>query len=154
MSEKRKYLKITRPDKTVHFGEPSTHSKLTFQNTLKKPEEKLKLEIVEMTEKEVATHPGFDDTYTPVAKGSGDAAELAKLKKDLESQNGTNEELKKQIAELEAKAKTPPTVNAQQAIAMINEATTAEEVDEIVGEDTRVAVTKAAIKKKEELAKL
>lgn len=154
MADKKQVLKITKPDKSVHFGEVSTKSKLQFQNTLKKPEERLHLEVVEMTEKEIAAHPGFDSSFVPVGKSGNTSAELAELKKKLASETGEKEDLQKQIADLEAKVLNPPTVSAAQLVVMIDVAMSAQEVDELVGEDTRVSVTKAAVKRKAELEKL
>ncbi len=152
----KQYLKITKHDKTVHFGESSSKRKLEFQNTLRKPEERYKLELVEMTEKEVANHPGYDESYSPV-KTPANNAELTVLKKQLESSSGENTELKKKIEEMEEQLKANGTgsaqVNASNVIAMIQDAETPGEVDEIIGDDTRVSVMKAANKKKEELGK-
>ncbi len=151
MAEKKQYLKITKPDKTVHFCQPSTMKKLQFQNTLKRPEDRYHLEIVEMTKDEITSHSGYDETFAPTGKGDN---ALVVLKKQLESAGGENAELKKQIAELEAKAdKVPPVVSAAQLVVMIDVAGSIEEVDELVGDDTRVSVIKAADKRKAELTK-
>ena len=61
--------------------------------------------------------------------------------------------MKAQIAELESKVKTPPAVTAAELIKMIEGAESVAEVDELIGDDTRVSVTKAAVKKKLELEK-
>lgn len=152
MSDKRQVLKITKPNKSVVFGEVAAKRKLEFQNTLKKVEDRLHLEVVEMTDEEIAKHPGFDENYVPVGKGDS-SNQLALLKKQLETEGDENKELKKQIEELEKKIVVPPTVSAAQLVAMIEGAESAEEIDELVGDDTRVSIAKAADKKKKSFIK-
>ncbi len=148
--EKKQHLKITRSDSSVHFAPVGAKTKLTYLNTLRKPEEKHKLDIVELTDKEKAEYPAYDVNYIPV-KGNN---ELAKLKKLAESETAKNVELEAKIAELEAKGtKTiiPSNLKATEIISLINEAESVQEIEELIADDTRVAIMKAADKRKKEL---
>jgi hypothetical protein len=144
---KQQYVKITRPDKSVHFAPLSAKSKLVFQNTLKKDNEKLRLEEVELTDKELAEHPKFDENFVPAA---GDN-KVASLKKQAESAAARAKELEDENEELKKALGAIPQAKAADVIAMIMKAESIEEVDELVGDDTRVTVTKAANEKKESL---
>lgn len=144
MSQKKSYLKITKADKSVHFAPIGTKAKLTHQNSLRKDSDKYKLEEVELTDEELAKHPKHDNSYVP-ASGNN---ELALLKKVSESKDKEIEELKRQLDE----KSSIPQAKAADVIAMINEAESAEEVDELLGDDTRVTVVKAAEAKKASLA--
>lgn len=153
MSEKKKYTKITRHDKTVHFAPVTAKRKLLEQNNLQKAGRKMKIEDVMLTDEELANHPATDETFVPAAENN----QLAMLKKLAASKDEENQELKNRLEELESKQGkviVPPNLKAAELVTLINNAESAQEVDELVGDDTRVSITSAAAKRKSELSNL
>lgn len=140
-------LKITKYDGSVHFAPVGTERLLNHQNTLNHHDKKSKIERVEMTDQEIEDHPAFDPTHVPV-KGTN---ETAKLKKLADSQEKQIADLQEQLKNAGSKIEVPAGLKAAQVIALIQEATTVEMVDELIEDDTRLTVTSAAEKRKEEL---
>lgn len=146
MANKTKYLKIVKPDNSVHFAPLTAKKKLSKQNEARS--KKYVITEVELTDDELANHPSHEVTernaeYDVTAKAYKKAAETALKEK---------EELEKRIEELEAKNLSIPKAKAADVIAMINAAETIEEVEELIEDDTRNTVLKAAEAKKAELA--
>lgn len=148
MAEKQKLVKITKHDGSVHFAPTTAKRKLDQQNNLYQAGKKMRIEVVEMTDEEVAEHPSHDRTYIP----AGENNKVAMLKKLAASKESENEELKNQIAELlKNQGKSGGPLKAAEMISMIEKADSEIEVTEILGDDTRVSVTNAAAKRIKEL---
>lgn len=158
MSQKNQYVKITRPDRTIHFSPITNLAKLTFQNTLKKPEEKYRLESISLTDEELAEHPTKDNSYSSPKANN----ELALAQKLAVSKDKEIEALKAKLAAFESgsvtkapaaeEAKTPISHKAEEVVKLIEAASTIEEVEALIFDDTRVTVIKAAEKRKSELS--
>lgn len=157
MLEKSQYIKITKPDKSIHFSPVSNLSKLTHQNNLRKQEDRYKLENVSLTENELKAQPVRDASYSSPKANN----ELALAQKLISSKEKEIENLKAQLAAKnnvtapaadvnETKAK--PGNNAADVVAAIEKAETIEDVDALTIDDTRVTVMKAAEKRKTELS--
>lgn len=145
---KKQYLKITKHDKTVHLAPVSTKNKLNAQNRLQPAGKQYKIEEVWLTDEEVEKMPRIDNSYVPSAGNN----ELALLKKINESKDVEIEQLKAQLTESGPKVIIPPNISAAELITLINNATSIEEVNELLGSDTRISVSKAAEAKKATLS--
>lgn len=157
MSETQEYLKIVKHDGRVHLC-PSTQQNiktLNHQNSLKAPEKRSRITQVELTDEEYKTQPPVEHNHSGMPSGSD--AKSALLKKEKESLEKQVARLKAELAEAKGSessnnSSTPKTV--ADIVALIEGATSEEEVNTIVGDDTRTKVTKAADKRKEELTRL
>lgn len=151
---KKRYVKITRHDKSVHFAPVTAKRKLVEQNTLQKAGRKMRIEDIELTDAELKAYPAFDYDYVP----AGENNHVAMLKKLAASKEIENEELRNRIAELEKGQANPVKTNATptptkaaELIALIEIADSEKEIIELIGDDTRVSVTNAATKRVKEL---
>lgn len=152
--EKLKKIKIVKHDGRVHFAPSSAKmlKSLNYQNNLLAPDKRSRITPVELTQEEMDSHPAIEHGHASSASDPN----VALLKKQSESQAKKIAELEKQLAEVrsgaEANAAGSKPSAAKDLIALIEKAETAQEVDSLVGDDTRIAITKAADKRKQDLS--
>ena len=141
-----KLLKVTKPDKTIHTMPLDNKAfYLAYNNRL--PVEQ-RWTIEEIDEEEAIDHPFIDESFVTPLEGAQKANELQKVVVDKDKEI---EELKKQLAEKQTPA--APKFSADQAIALIGVAKSADQVNELIKDDTRVTVKAAADAKIAELTK-
>jgi uncharacterized small protein (DUF1192 family) len=140
-----KVLKITKPDKTIHVSPIGNKARLHALNRILPADQKWKFE--EITEDEAKKLPWRDENYVTGAEAQLKVSEMEKTMADKDAEI---EALKAQLA---AKAGgnegqiTPPKATAEEVIALVNAATSIEQVESLVKDDTRVTVMKAGEKK-------
>lgn len=100
-----KYIKITKPDGTVSFAvsNKDLYTRLNFQNEQRSGNTKHKIEEVELSEKEVSEHSGYDEDagiqLNPTSArlfddNKAQADRIAELEAQLEAAKGEVKETK------------------------------------------------------------
>ena len=137
---KVKVLVVRKTDKTIHVVPLSNKATLMSLNN----RSKLGWTIEEMDEDEAAKLPFIDENYVTPAEAQ---KIVVKMEATISEKDAEIEKLKALLAEKEGGG-SGKKENVGVVVEKINLATTAEEVDKIVGDDDRAGVLKAAEAKK------
>ena len=141
----KQVLVITKPDKTRHIAPLENEAILKSMNNRLAEGSKWKIE--KMDEADAEKLDWIDES---IVTGAEAVTQNEDLKKEVESKDAEIEELRKQLAALQASkpAPAPEPAKAADVIEKINAAQNAEEVDALIAGETRKTVLDAAEKKK------
>lgn len=139
-----KVLKITKPDKTIHIAPMVNKARLAALNNRLPANQKWRIE--EITEEEAKTLPYRDENYVTGAEAQ---VKVSELQSSLSEKDAEIERLKALLANQGGQG--PVKQTAAEVIALIEVATSVDQVEALAKDDERTTVKKAAEKRIAEL---